>query len=248
MFGDREGNSVIVQEDTVILSQDHFQVVTNFRQSQFPSGKGYECNRYQIANELLKTHPDADLNTFRNILSATHSEGQDVTLYSYIADLKNGLVYVYHFHDFENVVVLDVRKELAKGKHVYALPDLFPKTNAAQSFEYRARLELQQLKASRLDKNFDSKTYPEYFGRYVITSPDLLAKQAITISQGTGCLNLQLNNGGLYELIPEVSSNFDMLSYGGVDFSCKFKRDLNKIVNEVVLEGSGLLITAKRIE
>ena len=71
-------------------------------------------------------------------------------MYSYIADLVRGVVYLYHFHDFENVVVLDVRKELAKGAHVYDLPKLFPRTNAAADFDYRARSELAARKKARL--------------------------------------------------------------------------------------------------
>jgi len=248
MFGDSKGNSVIIQGDTVILKHKNYQVVTNFRQSIYPDGKGYDCPRYRLADDFLSSHPENDLNKVRNILSATHSEGQDVTLYSYIADLTNGLIYVYHFHNFENAVVLNVKSEISKGKHVYNLSEMFPETIAAESFEYRSRLELNQLKASRRFKDFDSVTFPEYFGNYIITSPEILANQLITISQGSDCLHLQLNGGGPYELIPESPEAFVMLSYGGMEFACRFKSNMSKFRDELSMDGSGLAIIARRLE
>lgn len=248
MFGDSFGNSAVIEADTIIMRQGNYQVITNFRQSEFPHGNGYDCPRYQIANSLLDTCKDATVDAFRKILSATHSEGEDVTLYSYIADLARGLVYVYHFHNFENVVILDIKKELAKGKHVYNLPDLFPKTNAAESFTYWRRKELADKKESRRYKEFDLKTLQEYCGRYMITSPAVMDKQIITISEGIDLLNLQLNGGGFYEVIPESAQSFCMLGYGGLDFICRFRRNDSKIVEGLIMEGSGLSIVAELIK
>jgi hypothetical protein len=248
MFGDSEGNSVIIEGDTVLRMQGNYQVITNFRQSEYPSGKGFECNRYQIANEMLKSHPDPDLNSVRNILSATHSEGEDVTLYSYIADLSSGIVNVYHFHNFENAIAFNLREELAKGRHILDLSGLFPRTHAAESFYYKARTDLQLLKARKFDKTFNAVTYPEYFGNYIITSPDILANQLISIRQGTDCLHLHLNNGGPYEVIPVSSSAFVLLSYGGLEFNCTFTRNPDNRVNTLHMEGSGLSIIARKTE
>ena len=85
----------------------------------------------------------------RRILDATHSEGQDVTLYSYIADLKRGIIYLYYFHNFENVVKFKLNEELAKGEHFYNLQELFPEINAAESFEYQAHANLEAQKNSQ---------------------------------------------------------------------------------------------------
>ncbi len=248
MFGDSFGNSAIIESDTIIFRQGNYQVITNFRQSEFPHGKGYDCPRYQIANSILDSIKEASVDVFRKILSATHSEGQDVTLYSYIADLSNGLVYIYHFHNFENVVVLDIKKELVKGKHVYNLPDLFPKTNAAESFAYWKRTELAEKKESRRYKAFDLNRLQEYCGRYMITNPEVMAKQIITISKGNDLLKLQLNDGGFYEVIPESVESFCMLDYGGLDFICKFRRNNNEMVEELIMEGNGLSIAAALIK
>ena len=49
------------------------------------------------------------------------------TLYSNIYDLKNGLVYLYYLHDFDNEVIFDLSEELKKGRHYFELPSLFGK-------------------------------------------------------------------------------------------------------------------------
>ena len=248
IFGDRTGVSAIIEGEAIIPIRGRYQVVTNFRQSEHPSGEGYECGRYRIAEAMLKARPAISVNEFRRILAATHSEGQDVTLYSYIADLTQGLVYLYHFHNYENVVVLDVRKELAKGRHLYNLPELFPKTDAAEGFDYRARSQLAAKKAARLDTRFDAKTYPDYAGRYSITSPEILARQTITLSAGPSQLYLQLNDGGKLEVLPDSRTSFFLLGLGGWEFSFRFTRDPMERVNALVMEGGGLSIRATRVE
>ncbi|HYG34351.1 MAG TPA: hypothetical protein VEC99_06180 [Clostridia bacterium] len=248
IFGDRTGASVVIEGDAILPMQGQYHVITNFRQSEHPGGEGYECGRYQIANAMLKARPEVSVGNFRHILAATHSEGSDATLYSYIADLKRGLVYLYHFHNFENVVVLDVRKELAKGRHVYHLPELFPKTDAAEGFAYRAHAELAARKAARLCASFDAKTFPDYSGRYVIAAPEILARQTITISTGPNQLFLQLNDGGKWEVLPDSPASFFLLSYGGLEFSCHFARDGMGRVDTLFMEGCGLNIKACRVD
>ena len=49
------------------------------------------------------------------------------TQYSNVYDLKKGLVFLYHFHNFEEVVCIDLKKELEKGAHEIDLPSLFSK-------------------------------------------------------------------------------------------------------------------------
>ena len=41
--------------------------------------------------------------------------------YGYVADLKQGRIYIYSHDDFERTAVLDIHEELAKGAHSYAL-------------------------------------------------------------------------------------------------------------------------------
>ena len=76
----------------------------------------------------------------RRILSATHLEWQPYrnevlnTVYSNIYDLKNGIIYLYHFHDYANEAIINLKEELIMCQHSYDIPSLFPKTIAGDRF------------------------------------------------------------------------------------------------------------------
>jgi hypothetical protein len=63
----------------------------------------------------------------------------ELTVYSNIYDLKNGMIYVYYNHDFNHVVTFNLQKELKKGKHLYDLYAIFP--HAAKTDLYDALLK-----------------------------------------------------------------------------------------------------------
>jgi hypothetical protein len=44
--------------------------------------------------------------------------------YGFVADLKQGVIYLYSHDDFERTAVLDIHEELAKGTHSYAIETL----------------------------------------------------------------------------------------------------------------------------
>ena len=123
LFGDAKGDSVIIEGDAVVRKKGRFQVVTNFRQSSTPAGQE-TCERYKTAVRMLENSDEVSVPAFRRILMAVHQEADSPTLYSNIYDLKRRVVYLYHFHNFENVVVLDLAEELKKGKRELDLPVL----------------------------------------------------------------------------------------------------------------------------
>jgi hypothetical protein len=246
MFGDRNGNAIIVEAGTIHYMQGNYQVAANFRFSEYPYGNGFECHRYQTACRLLKDKADADMDYCRRILSDVHSEGEDVTLYSYIADLTNGLIRIYSFHNFENAIVLDIKSELEKAPYVTKLSDLFPFTVAAEVFEWKARHNLDNIRKSRMYRDFDFSVTGKYCGEYEIVSPDVMEKQRITITGRDRVLYLQLNGGGPYELTPDSSASFSMISYGGLDLKC-ILNDQDDSEGLLQISGGGLAIEAKRI-
>ena len=148
MFGDKSGDSVIIEGDKQIRKQGRFQVMTNFYQSH-PDLGGFPCKRYAIANEMLGGSEGISIDLFRSVLAAVHMDHEvgfsNPTVYSNIYDLKRGLVHVYHFHNFENAVVLDVAEELKKGRHHYDLPSLFPETMAAFVYESARPRQLSEI-------------------------------------------------------------------------------------------------------
>jgi len=131
---DRTGDSVIIERDHTIRKTGSYQVVTNFLQSQVGENRQpcewYKggCNRYQTAKRMLKDRRAVSVEYFREILEATHQNTLGTrTLYSNIYDLKNGLIYLYYLHNFENEVIINLNEELKKGSHYYEIPTLYGK-------------------------------------------------------------------------------------------------------------------------
>lgn len=122
MFGDAHGKSVIIEGDDFIIKEGDYQVCTNFYQSKTKTDD-ISCWRYLKADEMLKTNSVISVELCKLILKAVHV---DFTQYSNTYDLKKKKVYLYHFHNFENVVEIDLQKELKKGKQSYDIASLFP--------------------------------------------------------------------------------------------------------------------------
>jgi hypothetical protein len=137
-IADRTGASMVVEygqgKVQYVRKTGIYQIATNFVISNV-KGKTYPCTRYMVANKMLKNAEDISLDLVRGVLSATHQEGLYPTLYSNICDLKNGILYLYNFHNFEEVVKFNLEEELKKGRKVYDIPSLFPvKTHMAYVF------------------------------------------------------------------------------------------------------------------
>jgi penicillin V acylase-like amidase (Ntn superfamily) len=146
-FADANGDSAIIEGDNVVRKKGKYQVVTNFRQSETRK-EDITCGRYKIATAMLEDADDISVDLAKRVLAATHLEGPGSrTLYSNVYDLKRRIVYLYHFHNFQNEVVIDLKAELAKGARKIDLPDLFPKTFVAENFKNSSPGELEERKA-----------------------------------------------------------------------------------------------------
>jgi hypothetical protein len=109
-FGDATGESVIIEPQATIRQQGGFQVATNFTQSTTPPEKR-TCWRYRKAIELLENIEELSVESMRDVLDAVHQHGSVHTLYSNVYDLKNKVVYLYYFHNYDDVIVLDLEEE-----------------------------------------------------------------------------------------------------------------------------------------
>ena len=123
MFGDAHGKSVIIEGDDFIINEGEYQVCTNFCQSKTKTAD-IRCWRYLKADAMLKTNSGISVELCKSILQKVSQVG--LTQYSNIYDLKNKKVYLYHFRNFDNVVEIDLQKELKKGKKSYDIASLFP--------------------------------------------------------------------------------------------------------------------------
>jgi hypothetical protein len=82
---------------------------------------------------MLENMTELSVEYFRDICNATHNKYLDYpTVHSYVYDLNQCIMYLYHFHNYDNVIEINLNEELAKGEHVYYLPSLFePEDNNA---------------------------------------------------------------------------------------------------------------------
>ena len=125
LLADAEGNSVVINAGAKVIKKGNYQINTNFNICNVATGN-YSCRRYDIANEMLSRATKLSVPFFKAILDATHQEGKLSTIYSNIYDLKNGIIYVYLFHNFNSVYVIDLKKELKKGYRLENLAEHFP--------------------------------------------------------------------------------------------------------------------------
>jgi tetratricopeptide (TPR) repeat protein len=158
LFGDRFGNSAIMEATgSIIRKKGLYQIATNFFQSRIKP-ENITDTRYRMAEEIFEQSENISVDLFRHILNATHWEeysgSMTVTLYSYICDLKKGEIYIYHFHNFEDVVKINLQEELKKGERYLSILSLFPyETYAAK--RHKAQWTLKLITERARDKGVD---------------------------------------------------------------------------------------------
>ena len=128
LLGDQYGDSFIIEGDIIHNKNKYYQVATNFYLSQHPDPP-YPCWRYNTALAMFESNEADNLSVdfCASVLDAVHQEGAYPTQYSTVYDLKNQLIYVYYYHNFNQVKVFDLSEELMLGYHAYSIPDLFEK-------------------------------------------------------------------------------------------------------------------------
>jgi tetratricopeptide (TPR) repeat protein len=136
MYVDASGEAAIFEGDVVHRKSGPTQIATNFYLSQVTKDEEITCRRYRTTSEMLSVL-EPTVESFRQILHAVHFEGNwGGTQYSNIYLPKERKILLYHFHDFENVVVLDMETELANGERTLEIASLFP-----ENFAYETYLE-----------------------------------------------------------------------------------------------------------
>ncbi len=119
-------------------AEDGFLVSTNFNRANPDNRLGsYPCPRYEKAAAMLgrlQGESDLTVEALRSIVEAVHVQGPGInTLYSNLMDLRRGIIYLYYWHQYGEVVTLDVAKELAKAAKPTPLRDLFSRSTVEQA-------------------------------------------------------------------------------------------------------------------
>ena len=126
LVGDSAYNSIIVEGDNIISMQGNYLLLTNFYHSN-PDLGGYPCWRYDTADEMISNNNNLTSYFIGSVLEATHQDGNYPTQYSNIYDLRNCQIYLFHFHNYEEFIKIDLKEELNKGYRSFDIPDLFSK-------------------------------------------------------------------------------------------------------------------------
>jgi hypothetical protein len=149
-FADSSGDAVIISAGvdgelvfTRKSQRDGYLVSTNFNVANPDNGFSYPCWRYETAHQvlggLLGQEGLLSPSDVASVLEAVHVDGgASWTIVSLVADLSNGVVYLYFFHQFENPVVLSVVDEIASPRVSGSVSSLFPEdVQREASFRYQ---------------------------------------------------------------------------------------------------------------
>ncbi|MDR3715259.1 MAG: hypothetical protein P4L51_20835 [Puia sp.] len=158
LLADGEGNSVVINAGAKVIKEGDFQINTNFNIADLK--KGVTDRRYDLANQMLAANKVVSVPFLKEVLDRTHQEGDLTTLYSYIFDMKQGLIYVYFFHNYDHVYIIDIKKELKKGYRLENLADHFPasftyETVIQKDPGYKKEQILSEIEKKGLDTTVD---------------------------------------------------------------------------------------------
>lgn len=136
-FADKTGDAVIIsagKDGEIVFTRkapgDGFLVSTNFNVANPANASEYPCRRYDKASEMLSQlinmEGSLNYNDVTNVMDAIHQEGASWTIESLVADLTNGVIYLYFFYQYDNPVIINVIEELANPREAGPLSRLFP--------------------------------------------------------------------------------------------------------------------------
>ncbi len=110
-------------------TRDGFIISTNFNVAE---GCVYEndCDHYETAFDMLSMvgkEEELTVEFVSSVLDAVHVQGIGTnTLYSTVYDLQNRKIFVYYYHNYDEVVELEVDEILSTSTEPVALFELFP--------------------------------------------------------------------------------------------------------------------------
>lgn len=225
MYGDRFGDSVILDGDTVIRKEGPFQVATNFRLSENPNPpypQGEE--RYAAVSDMLSKADRYTVDLFRDALDVAHAEGETPTLYSQVYELNIGKIHLYQFHDFQHEVVLDLAEELAKGHHVLRIASLFPANKELEEWTFAQTIHWKSRYQSRINTKIQPASLSWMSGQYLLQNEG--EARAMKVYLENDQLYLQQSDQLPIELYPIDSDTVFHHFFNGMDLTLNFRRPL----------------------
>ncbi len=136
LFIDKTGKYLIVEGDSLISGNNQYYVLSNFYPSQVKDESKINIPIYQKGKRLLESCRDTSISFCASVMDTMHQETKwgGGTLYTTLYDLKDGIIYLYSFHDYNYVVKFNLTQEFEKGDHILVIPKLFPGNNKGMEF------------------------------------------------------------------------------------------------------------------
>ncbi len=136
-FADKTGDAVIIsagKDGEMVFTRktpgDGFLVSTNFNVANPANAYTYPCWRYDKANEMLgqliNSEGSLNFNDITSVMDAIHQESSSWTIETLVADLVNGVIYLYFFYQYDDPVIINVKEELANPREAGPFSRLFP--------------------------------------------------------------------------------------------------------------------------
>jgi hypothetical protein len=252
LFGDATGESVIIEPQEMLRQRGGYQVVTNFYQSTTPPEER-DCWRFDTATQMLEGSPALSVEYMRDVMAAVHQPGPGSrTLYTNVYDLANRIVYLYYYHDYEHVVVIDLEEELAKGSHSYDVGGLFPPNPRAEQFNVPILRQYNDLIESRLVE-VEPAVLAAYVGDYEAPEEWAGPDQWIHVVPHGDTLMMIRPDSHRNELFPQSETSFFAITWAGkpyeVWFDANFGVDADGQVLYLELDyGDGQMTRHKRLD
>jgi len=154
-FADASGDAVVISpgpDGELIFTRkpagDSFLVSTNFNVANPGHGYGQD-SRYPTAQrmlgQLLSRERELSVEDVASVMDAVHAAGgSSWTIETLVADLPNGLVYLYYFYQFDKPIVLNVAEEIARPRAPGPLSKLFPpevQQEAARRYQHMGQMD-----------------------------------------------------------------------------------------------------------
>ncbi|MHA2216827.1 MAG: hypothetical protein ACXAC6_14050 [Candidatus Hodarchaeales archaeon] len=148
-FADKTGESLTVSpgldgEWKFSRNTENVDVISNINIQHPEMGDLSNAEaRVSIASGRLSeiiSENNTSIESVSEALDLVHQEGAETnTIYSNIFDVTNGIIYLYYFHQFEEVIQLNLQEELALGNHAYQISSLF-----SQEIHKQVSIELNE--------------------------------------------------------------------------------------------------------
>jgi hypothetical protein len=196
MLGDATGDAAIigVHNNKVDIKplDGRYLIQTNFNPWHPEINNEPKCERYQKAEQIMSSRPDANVITMRTILEQTHQDS--LTVYSNIYDLKNKTVYTYNKTNFRDAVITSLPDIFKYGECLFSLDSLSRNLSYSDNcqptgeslFTVRGKLTddrdvpLAFANIGLYEKNVGTLSDPD--GTFEITLPDSLRKDSLIFS------------------------------------------------------------------